>query len=128
MSSTVTQSMTTRAATASRDARRKARLGAVAAAAAGPLVIWAIAEGGFGTDLRAPATGNALAADIGPVSVVTASAVASLAGWALLAILERVTARARTVWAAVAVLVLVVSLGGALGGRASPPPTASRWR
>ncbi len=117
MSNTMTKTMTTAGATTTRGGElRKARLGAVVAAALAALTIWAIVEGGFGTDLRAPATGNAAPADIGPLTVVTASAVASLAGWALLALLERFTARARRVWAVVALMVLVVSLGGALGG------------
>jgi hypothetical protein len=42
--------------------------------------------------------------------VVGASVIGSLLGWGLLALLERRTARARTVWTVVAVTVLLVSL------------------
>lgn len=43
-------------------------------------------------------------------SVVIAAAVSALAGWALLALLERLTTRARTAWTAIAVVVLLLSL------------------
>ncbi|MGN9810060.1 DUF6069 family protein [Micromonospora sp. BQ11] len=43
-------------------------------------------------------------------ATVTAAIVAAAAGWALLAVLERRTARARGVWTAVAVVVLLLSL------------------
>ena len=95
---------------------RKKRLVAVAAASLAPLAVWAVVEGGFGTDLRAPASGNGPPTDIGWAAVVAAAAVASLAAWGLLGVLERFTRRARIVWAAVAVVVLVMSLAGALGG------------
>ena len=95
---------------------RRTRLRAVAAGVLAPLAVWALVDAGFGVDLRAPAGASAEPADLGAGAVVTASAVAALAGWGLLALLERFTTRARTVWAVLAVLVLVVSLGGPLGG------------
>ncbi len=94
----------------------KARLGAVAVAVLAPLAIWGIVEGAFGTDLRAPATASGEPSDIGALAVLTASALASLVGWGLLALLERFSGRAHSVWAVVAALVLVLSLGGPLGG------------
>jgi predicted permease len=42
--------------------------------------------------------------------VVGATLIASLAAWGLLALLERRTARARSIWTLVAVAVLIVSL------------------
>lgn len=85
--------------------------GAVLAAVA----VWALAVHAFGVTLRAPGTGGA-AADIGVGHVVAASAVASLAGWAALALLERWTLRAARIWTGLALGVLVVSLGGPLSG------------
>jgi hypothetical protein len=50
------------------------------------------------------------------VNVVISAAAASLAGWGLLAVLERFTARARTVWTVIAALAMLVSLGAPLSG------------
>jgi hypothetical protein len=50
------------------------------------------------------------------VLVAVGSGAAALAAWALLALLERLTARARTIWTIVAVVVLVASLGTPLLG------------
>jgi hypothetical protein len=52
---------------------------------------------------------------IGVVAVIVVTALAGLAAWGLLALLERVTARARTMWTAVAVVVFLLSLLGPLG-------------
>ncbi|MBP2352284.1 putative permease [Kribbella aluminosa] len=51
---------------------------------------------------------------IGAPAVVISTAVVSLLGWALLAILERRTPRARTSWTVVATIVCVTSLGSPL--------------
>lgn len=67
-----------------------------------------------GVDL-AVRTGDTVAA-VGPGAVAVASAIAALAGWGLLALLERFTARARLIWTVVASVVLVGSLLGPLGG------------
>jgi hypothetical protein len=53
---------------------------------------------------------------VGPGSVFVVALLAGLLGWALLALLERVTARGRTVWTVIAVVVLLLSLLGPLGG------------
>ena len=47
---------------------------------------------------------------VGVDYVVGASLIASLAGWALLALLERRTPRARSIWTVVAIVVLLVSV------------------
>jgi hypothetical protein len=80
------------------------------------LVVWAVAELGFGIDLRSPANGSEASWDVNPAVVVATSGVASLAAWGLLALLERLTAHPRTVWTAIAVLALLISLGGPLSG------------
>ncbi|WP_033665019.1 DUF6069 family protein [Salinispora oceanensis] len=57
-------------------------------------------------------------------AVVHMSLVTSLAGWALLAVLERLTRLARTAWTVIALSVLVISYGGPLLGAGIP--TGSR--
>jgi hypothetical protein len=97
--------------------RRRARLLVAAAAVLAAEALWALAELGFGLDLRAPATAlSPQPADIGPVLVAVGCGAAALAAWGLLALLERLTARARTIWTIVAVVVLVASLGTPLLG------------
>jgi len=76
--------------------RRRTRLLAVVGSALAAVAVWAVAEFGLGINVREPA------GDVGAANVVFASVVASLAGWALLALLERVTARAARWWPAIA--------------------------
>jgi hypothetical protein len=49
---------------------------------------------------------------IGVFETIVATAVVSLAAWALLALLERFTMRATTIWLTVAIVVLLLSLSG----------------
>jgi len=92
--------------------RLKRRLGIVGAAILAGLATWAIAS--LATDIRVDNRGTI--AQIGPAAVIFAATAAALAGWAALAVFERLTPRARTVWTVLAVIVLVVSLGGAFTG------------
>ena len=85
---------------------------AVAGAAGAAVLAWAVAVPVLGVDLRVGTEGAATA--VGPGSVVAAAVLAGLLGWALLALLVRSVARAGTVWRAVAVVVLLLSLGGPL--------------
>ena len=111
---------TTRVAAPDAAIRRRARLVAVVAAVGAALVLWAVVELGFGLDLHGPAAGAATeASDVGPAQVLTASLLAALAGWGLLALLERVTARARGLWAVIAVVVLIRLLYRTSPGRAA---------
>jgi len=96
---------------------------AVLAAVLAPAAIWLVAVPLLGVDLQvAQPSGRAPAEITLPLVIVTALA-ASLAGWGLLALLERLTHRARTVWTSTAVVALVVSFGPLLG---PGTPTASR--
>lgn len=91
------------------------RVLSVAAAVAAAGLVWVAFELIGGVDLRAPQPGNTGATDDAGIGIVLgSSAVASLAGWALLAVLEKVTARARMIWTVVAIVVLVLSLGAPL--------------
>lgn len=72
----------------------------VAAAVGAALAGWAIAEGVFGVDVHAPGFGGEPPTDVGAGDVALSAAVAGLAGWALLALLERITDRAARLWSA----------------------------
>jgi hypothetical protein len=105
---------TTPAVIAARPARRRGRARAVLAAPAATLAVWVAAVPGAGVDLvvRNGGTEQSVTA----VAVVVSTLLAGLAGWALLALLERFTARARSVWTGAAALVLLLSLLGPVGG------------
>jgi hypothetical protein len=81
----------------------------IVAATAATGAAWATARG-LGADLTAGGQVVTLPA------VVVATAVAGLAGWAFLAVLERATRHAATAWTCVAVAVLLLSLAGPVGG------------
>lgn len=85
----------------------------MAAVAAGALT-WVVAVPLVGVHLVVePAEGRAQ--DVGLGMVIATTLMASVAGWGLLALLERITPlRARTTWNLVAGGVLIVSLAGPL--------------
>lgn len=99
---------------AARPGRRRVRALAVLAATAATLAVWATAVPLAGVDLVARSGGTEQT--VTPAAVGVSTVVAGLAGWALLALLERFTALARAVWTGSAVVVLLVSLLGPLGG------------
>jgi len=82
-------------------------------AAVAALLIWLVQGPVTGVDLVVR-NGNATTT-VGPVAVVAVALAAGLVGWGLLALLERVTTRARLLWAVVAVAVLLLSFAGPLG-------------
>jgi predicted permease len=81
----------------------------VAGGVAAAVAVWVIAVPILGLHLLVR-FGNGPSQSIGLDFVVGATLIASLLGWALLAVLERRTPRARTIWTVVAVVVLLVSL------------------
>lgn len=84
------------------------RLLTVLAATIAALLLWAIVV---------PLAGVKLTVDSGevtPGSVIAAALVAGLAGWGLLAVLERVTARPVILWTWIAGVFLLLSLVGPL--------------
>jgi hypothetical protein len=98
-------------------ARRKARLMAVTSAVLAALAAWFVVELAFGIDLQAPSFGgSASASAITFLDVAMVATLFSLAGWGVLALLERLTTRARRVWLVVAPLALALSLGTPLVG------------
>jgi hypothetical protein len=88
--------------------------GVAAAAAAAAEAVYFALRNGAGIDL-AVRSGNTVD-HVGPVAVAATSVVAVLAGWGLLALLERVTGRGRLIWSIIAAAVLVVSMLGVTGG------------
>jgi hypothetical protein len=99
---------------------RRAHALAVSAAALAALAVWLITDLLLGIDLTAPTRpGSQELMSITPALVAGTSLVVALAGWALLALLERFTARARTSWTAIAVLFALLSLAGPLSALAS---------
>lgn len=80
-------------------------VGAVAAAVA----VWAIAVPLLGVELLVR-FGTGAPESVGIAYVLGASLIGSLAGWALLVLLERRTSRARTIWTAIAVVAVLLSL------------------
>lgn len=89
------------------------RLLAIAVATVVTVAVWFIARA-LDVTLAVNTGGNRQ--DVAVSAVVAATVIAGLTGWALLALLERLTAAGRTIWTVVAVLVLLVSLLGPLGG------------
>ncbi len=83
---------------------------AVVGAGGAAVSTWAVAVPLLGAAPRVGAEGAVRTVGVG--SVVAAALVAGLLGWALLVLLVRSVARAETVWRAVAVVVLLLSLGG----------------
>jgi hypothetical protein len=95
----------------------------VAGAVLAPAAVWTIGVPLLGVDLRAVIEPGSPAQAIGLAMVIPVALVVSLLGWALLALLERRTPRARTIWTAIAVAVLVLSMAGPLVGGATTAAT-----
>ena len=91
---------------------RRARILAVVGGAAASLAVWAVAGPLAGVDLRVHA--GSRAEQVGPATVIIVSVLAGLVAWALLAVLERFTPRARAAWTVNALVALAVSLAGPL--------------
>lgn len=92
---------------------------AVTAAVLTALGVWSIAVPLLGVNLTVRTTPGSSTQTIGAGLVVAVSLMASLLGWALLAVLERRIQQAGTVWTAAAVVVLVLSLAGPLTAAAT---------
>jgi hypothetical protein len=87
---------------------RRNRILGVAGATLAAVAVWAIEVPLLGIQLQTQ-FGNAAPQGVGIGAVVVSSLVGSLAGWGLLAILERRYARARTIWTGIAIAALLAS-------------------
>jgi hypothetical protein len=90
------------------------RTGVAAATAVAAEAVFFALHNGAGVQLTVR-TGDTIQ-HVGAVAVAVMSVVTALAGWGLLALLERVAARGRLIWTIVASAVFVVSLLGSAGG------------
>src|SRR3984893_5175373 len=86
----------------------RTRLLGVAGATLAAVAVWMIQVPLLGIHLLTR-FGNAAPQSVGIDAVVLSSLAGSLAGWGLLAILERRFARARTIWTGIAIAVLLAS-------------------
>ena len=84
----------------------------IAGAVLTAVLVWFAAVVLGGVDLRVAMGGDRVAIGVG--SVVVAAAAAGLLGWGLLAVLARGGRRGVAIWRVVAVVVLLLSLGGPL--------------
>lgn len=98
---------------------RLARAATVLAAAVTAAAGWAIAGPLAGVTLAVRLTAAGPVQRVGLTAVLTASLLAGLAGWALLAVLERRAGGARTAWTVIALTTLAVSLAGPLAARSA---------
>lgn len=94
--------------------RTRDRALAVAGAVVAAVAVWVVGEPLFGNDLVVEQPGRE-PTDLNGVAFAIFSLASSLLGWALLAVLERVTAHAGRIWTAVALIVLVLSFLPLLG-------------
>lgn len=101
--------------------RRGRRALAVTGGIVAALAVWTVAVPLAGVDLTVRTGGETRPFDAG--TVTPSALLAGLAGWALLAALERFTGRARRTWTIIAVVVLVLSLSGPLGNGADTATT-----
>ena len=93
--------------TASAHVRRNRILG-VAGATLAAVAVWAIEVPLLGIRLETQ-FGNAAPQGVGIAAVVVSRLAGSLAGWGLLALLERRFAQARAIWTGIAIAVLLAS-------------------
>ncbi|GIJ22933.1 DUF6069 family protein [Micromonospora lutea] len=90
---------------------RQRAIGVLAAVLAAVL-IWVVAVPLAGVDLAATVAEGEPPMEIGVGTVTVAALIISLLGWALLALLEKVTRHGLRIWMIVAVLFTVLSLAG----------------
>jgi hypothetical protein len=93
---------------------RARRISAVIGAAVSTVIAWTFLDQVSGVDM-AVKSGSSVS-HVGVVAVALTALCAGLAGWGLLAWLERTVKRPRRTWTIIAVAALVLSLLGPLGG------------
>ena len=108
----MTTTMEAAALTVARPARTRAM--AVIGAAIAAVVIWAIAVPLLGVHLLVR-FGASAPQSVGIDYVIGASVIGALVGWGLLALLERRTTRARSIWTSAAIVAVLVSVALPLG-------------
>jgi hypothetical protein len=102
--------------------RRAVAVGAAIGVALGG---WVLAAPLAGVDLAVRMGPGAAAQQVGVVSVLVVSLLVALAGWALLAVLERRLRHGRRTWTVLASIVLVLSLAGPLSAATTVAATVA---
>jgi hypothetical protein len=90
--------------------RRRTRVLAVVGAALATLAVWVVADPLAGVELTVRQGSGASLQEVGPAAVLLVTVLAGLAGWALLAFLERRSSQAGRTWTVIALVALVLSL------------------
>ena len=103
--------------------RHALRAAGVLGAAAAATAVWVAAVPVAGVDLAVEMNGHAQSVGVG--AVVGVSLTVGLLGWALLAVIERRTRRAITIWTGVALTVAVFSLLGPVTSAVTAAAAAS---
>jgi hypothetical protein len=104
-------------ATITRATVRRQRLLTVAGGTLGALAVWAVAKWVAGLDLRMPAfSSGQQPQELNAAVVAVAGAIGGLAGWGVLALLERFSINADRLWLVVAPIALLASMGTPLSG------------
>jgi len=93
--------------------RTGSRVLPIIAAVVGTVVVWLVAHSVLDVALKVK-SGDTVQ-DVSIASVIIVTLVVGLLAWALLAVLERVTKAARTVWTTIGVVFFLLSLLGPLG-------------
>ena len=98
------------------------RLAGLAGAVAAAVGVWLVARYGVGMQLRTPGfTSTQHSASLTVGFVLVASTAASLAGWGVVTLIERVTRRPRRAWITTGLFLTVVSLSAPLSGHGITP-------
>lgn len=97
--------------------RRRRRLVTAAAAVVTGLAVWVVSVPLLDVTLAITRAGEG--DEVGVAPVLLTSLFAALAAWGLLALLEKFTARARTIWTIIAGVVLLLSLAAPIGSGTS---------
>lgn len=101
------------------------RLLVILDAAVAALAVWVVAVPLADVDLTVQLASDAAARQVGPVTIAVVALLVGSAGWALLALLERVMPhRARRIWTVTAVVALTASLTGPLAATTTAATTA----
>ncbi|OEV09274.1 DUF6069 family protein [Streptomyces nanshensis] len=85
------------------------RIAAIASATVAAVAVWLLASSMLGIDITAKTNGTEKTT-VGVFAVIVTTLLSGLLGWGLLAVLERITGSARTVWTTIAVVVFLLSL------------------
>ena len=92
------------------------RLLVVGAAVLVTVIVWLLADKAAGIDLHQPAFSASTPKSLSLGFVAVVAGIAALLAWALLALIERFSKHGTRAWLIVALLALLVSLGGPLSG------------